>query len=105
MPKSRRSKACDIPTRVKREVLERDGGHCIVCGKYGGIPNAHFISRADGGLGIAENIVSLCLGCHRAYDGEERGRLRPVIADYLRGIYPHWDEKKLVYSKWREQDV
>ena len=32
------------------------------------MPNAHYISRAHGGLGIEENIVTLCLDCHNNYD-------------------------------------
>lgn len=54
----------------------------------------------QGGLGIEENVVTLCCGCHRAYDqGPHRAAIRRVIADYLQGFYPHWDESKLTYRK------
>ena len=48
---SKRSKACDISPKVRQIVYDRDGGCCIICGKQG-IPNAHYISRAHGGLGV-----------------------------------------------------
>ena len=79
--KSKQAKACDIPARVKREVWERDQGRCVLCGaSVNTAPNAHYISRAHGGLGIPENIVTLCTGfgpgsCHDRYDNgtkEER---------------------------------
>ena len=58
--KSRRSKATDIPQKVKQAVWERDGGRCVICGNtHNVMPNAHFISRANGGLGIEENVVHL----------------------------------------------
>ena len=61
----RRTKALQIPPAVKRAVHDRDGGLCILCGRPGD-PVAHYISRAQGGLGIAENVVTLCGGCHTA---------------------------------------
>lgn len=32
-----------------------------MCGSSYAMPNAHYIARAQGGLGIEENIVTLCL--------------------------------------------
>ena len=59
--KSKRTKATDIPQKVKQAVWERDGGRCVVCGCCRNVmPNAHFIPRSKGGLGIEENIVTLC---------------------------------------------
>ena len=43
--KSKMSKACDIPMRIKKLVYERDDGKCIVCHQPG-VPNAHFIPRS-----------------------------------------------------------
>ena len=59
--KTKRSKATDIPMSVKQKVWERDKGMCVVCGNnYNVMPNAHFISRSKGGLGIEQHIVTLC---------------------------------------------
>lgn len=97
----KQTKALDIPQKVKDEVLERDGHQCIICGSIFSKPNAHYISRAHGGLGIPENVVTLCFACHDFYDnGAGGGSLRPIIAEYLRSQYPGWDERKLVYRKY-----
>lgn len=99
--KSRRSKACDITQSVKNKVWQRDDGHCIVCGSTWAMPNAHYISRANGGLGIEQNIVTLCQKCHYAYDNTtDRPIYREHIKSYLRGVYgADWDETKLTYKK------
>ena len=46
---------------MKRQVLERDG-RCVICGANDGQPVAHIVARSHGGLGIPENIVTLCPG-------------------------------------------
>lgn len=98
---SKRTKALSISQSVKKKVYERDNGRCIICGRSGA-PNAHYISRAHGGLGIEENIVTLCHECHRDYDQSiQRISLGRMIADYLRGVYPDWNEDNLIYRKDR----
>lgn len=106
--KTKRSKACDIPQKVKQAVWERDNGCCVVCGNnYNVMPNGHFISRAKGGLGIEENIVTLCTEltpnkCHRKYDfgtKQEREEIGNKIENYLKSKYPNWDKENLTYKK------
>ncbi len=97
--KSRRTKALEISRSVKQKVYERDGGCCILCGRPGN-PEAHFISRAHGGLGIEENIVTLCRECHRRFDQTtDRELMWPMIADYLKSHYADWEIGNLVYRK------
>lgn len=106
--KSKRSQACDISPKVKQEVWERDNHRCIICGSPLAAPNAHYIPRSAGGLGIPENIVTLCTNfspnrCHYRYDfgsADDREQIGQQIEDYLRGIYPDWDPEKLVYKKY-----
>lgn len=99
--KSKRSKACDIPPSVKLKVYERDNGLCIICGRPGK-PNAHYIRRTAGGLGIEQNIVTLCLICHSKFDdGFCRESYGNKIRDYLKSMYKDWNEKELIYDKWR----
>ena len=103
--KSRRSKACDITQEVKKKVWERDNHACIVCGNPQAMPNAHFISRAHGGLGIEQNIVTLCQNCHHAYDNTaDRPIYREYIKTYLKGIYgAEWSEESLLYNKFTQK--
>lgn len=99
---NKRTKALAISAAVKRHVYERDGGRCVLCGSIYGLPNAHYISRAQGGLGIEKNIVTLCPTCHRAYDQTEaRPEIEDELQKYLRSRYQDWDEADLIYMKWR----
>lgn len=96
---NKRTKALAIPTAVKRRVNERDEGMCVLCGRIG-YPNAHFIARSQGGLGIEENIVTLCHECHSFYDNSPMRRIiRDELRNYLKKQYPEWDETKLYYKK------
>lgn len=107
--KSKRAKATDIPMSVKQKVWERDMGRCVVCGNnYNVMPNAHYISRAKGGLGIEQNIVTLCTNftknqCHHKYDNgtkEEHDRIQEKIKKYLKSKYPDWNKDDLIYKKY-----
>ena len=96
----RQTRKTAIRPEVKRAVYERDGGRCILCGKRG-LPNAHFIGRAHGGLGIEENIITLCRECHDRYDNSaDRKVIREILREYLKSKYPEWDESKLNYHKY-----
>ena len=99
----KRTKALAISKAVKAAVYARDGGCCVLCLSRYGLPEAHYISRAQGGKGIEENIVTLCANCHREYDqGFHRQEIREELREYLKKQYPDWDESKLVYDKWVE---
>ena len=94
------TKTTNITESVRKEVYRRDSHKCIICGN----PNvqvAHYIPRSRLGLGIAENLVCLCVSCHIEYDnGKNPKSYKNAIQDYLRSYYPNWNEKKLVYRKW-----
>ena len=101
MAKSRQTKAHEIPPKVKEAVYERDGGACVWCGRRG-LPNAHFVARSQGGLGIEENTLTLCPDCHRRFDQtDERPKMREFFKEYLQSKYTDWNEDKLIYKKWR----
>lgn len=94
----KRTKALMIPAEVKAIVLERDKS-CICCGRDG-YPNAHYISRAHGGLGIEQNIVTLCQRCHHEYDNGRFPELyRGIIQRYLFEKYPGFPDELRVYQK------
>ena len=100
--KRKQTKATDIPPSVKKAVWERDKQRCILCGQYGE-PVAHYISRAQGGLGVERNIVTLCHICHQAYDqSQKRDQYRKFIREHLKRCYPDWNENDLIYHKYEE---
>ena len=105
----KRVDALAISQAVKAAVAERDSIDgipcCIWCGRPAPAPlaysNAHYISRAQGGLGIEENILTLCPDCHRIYDQTAaRESMRPILRRYLRERYPNWNENKLTFEKY-----
>ena len=94
------TKATSIPIEVKKKVYIRDGGKCVVCGKPG-LPNAHYIRRSQGGLGIEENVVTLCPECHHDFDnGFRREEIGAWLSEYLDKWYPDFPDEKRVYSKY-----
>lgn len=100
---SKRSKATDIPMSVKKKVWERDNHHCINCGNPYAMPNAHYISRAHGGLGIEQNVVTLCQDCHHNFDNGKNKQVKEAIKHkietHLRTYYEDWDNYTLTYKK------
>ena len=97
---NKRTKALMIPQGVKEAVYKRDGGCCVYCGSPSGEPNAHFISRSQGGLGISRNILTLCPNCHRKYDAtHNRKEMREFFRKYLKSKYREWDEEALVFRR------
>ena len=99
--KSKRSKATDITPNVKNKVWERDFKRCVVCYSPNAFPNAHvFIRRSHGGLGIEENIVTLCNQCHRDFDEGKNARhevVKEIIYEHMYKHYPDLDITKLKY--------
>lgn len=102
---SKMSKACDITPRVRRRVYQRDSKRCILCGTNYPIEVAHYIPRSQCGLGIEQNLVCLCKNCHDEYDnGDKREEHGEDIRGYLKAYYKNWNEKDLVYNKYRWLD-
>lgn len=97
----KRTKALAISPKIKAAVWARDGGKCILCGSHNAEPNAHYIARSHSGLGVEQNIVTLCAGCHYAYDNTHaRPVLREEIKAYLMNHYEGWNEADLIFKKW-----
>ena len=98
--KGKRAKATDIPQKVKKIVWERDGHRCIFCGNPEAMPNAHVISRAKGGLGIPENVVTLCRRCHDVIDNStHRLSMLMFCSLYLSRFYPGWTADQVTFKK------
>ncbi len=96
----RRTKALQIPMKVKKRVYERDNGCCIWCGMPGD-PVCHYIAKSQGGKGIEQNILTGCYKCHTAFDqSDQRYAYREIARDYLMSKYPDWNEEDLYYKKY-----
>ena len=99
---SKRSKACDIPKKVREEVYKRDKG-CIICGSIHNLTIAHFISRAQSGRGIKENLVTLCTLCYHEMDnGKNSLEIKEKVRQYLEKLYPNFTDEMRTYDKWRK---
>ena len=57
----------------------------------------------NGGLGVEENVVTLCPKCHFEEDfGQDTKLYEEYIENYLKGVYgENWSKEKLIYNKWR----
>ena len=95
------TKACAITLETRKRVFKRDKGLCVLCGRrvHESCSNAHFVSRAQLGKGIEENILTLCPECHRKYDGADRNKIKPHLMSYLKSQYSDWNIQNLVYRK------
>ena len=92
--------ACDISPSVRKEVVERDGGECIICGCGRGIEIAHYQSRGRLGLGVPQNLACLCRRCHYNYDnGNLHREIKNLFREHLKAHYEDWNENDLVYRK------
>ena len=112
---SKRSRACDISDKVRKEVHARDGG-CIFCRLGYMLPPEdeftttrnmlqimHFIPRSQGGLGIPENLALGCVWHHNMLDNGNLGLhddMMTIFEAYLRARHDGWNKEKLRYSKW-----
>lgn len=103
--KSKRSKACEITKKVKEIVWHRDNKRCVYCKRYVPISCAccHFIPRSKSGLGIEQNILTLCINCHGNFDNsDKRQAYKNIFREYLQNIYGEsWKEEDLMYNKWK----
>ncbi|MCA1670460.1 MAG: HNH endonuclease [Thermomicrobia bacterium] len=55
---------------------QRDGYRCVRCGEGDAILHAHHvIHRSDGGSDDLDNLITLCVPCHR----KEHGRYIPLF--------------------------
>ena len=102
------TKARDFDRKAKAAISERDSIDgwpcCVFCGAAAPAPlawsNAHYISRAQGGLGIPENGLTLCPICHNRYDQTTaRQEMRGYFREYLMEHYEDWSEDALIYRK------
>ena len=97
--KSARSNACNFDLKTKQLMLERDNYKCIFCTSLNVTP-AHYLPRSQGGLGILENGVCLCVSCHQALDnGIAKEHLKLKVRRYLDKHYPGFTDVERTYNR------
>jgi len=50
---------------LRRQVLERDGWRCQLCGSMAGVEVHHIQRRSQVGADAEQNLITLCSACHR----------------------------------------
>ena len=105
---SNQSKACEFTNKVRQEIYERDNNSCIMpdCMNPFGLGIAHiFKSRAKGGLGVAQNGVTLCQHHHGLLDNGRSAAQAEYIdrycKEYLTQHYGTIKMEDITYDKWK----
>ena len=101
---SKRTKATSISQSVRETVLQRDmidyTPCCIFCHQRHNPTIAHYVSRANGGLGIPQNLACVCMECHRKLDqSTQRKDMLEIFKRHLIRHYEDWNEDDLKYRK------
>jgi hypothetical protein len=109
---NRSTKLKQFSKQVKEIIYERDVIDgvpcCIFCGTYQNLSVAHFVGKAQQGLGIQENGFLACIAgknCHHEFDNgkskERKQQMRIHAEEHLRSKYQFWDENMLRQkNKW-----
>ena len=116
MKKSKQAKLREFNKAAREDIKRRDQGQCIFCAAgyrmegatwYGRslLSIMHYIPRSQGGLGIPQNGALGCQYHHEMLDNGNKGNrveMLEIFREHLKENYTDWDEKKLVYDKWKE---
>jgi hypothetical protein len=89
--------------RLAHEVIDGQGGQCLICGAEGDLTCHHVVARRDGGTDVRENLIGLCASDHTTLHLVERdiplrSRLliaamvvfgpSPAVCRFLRFVFP-----------------
>lgn len=115
MGKSKQSRAREFSPLERQKIELRDRGKCIFCELGYRTSNGtwfgkkiksimHYIPRSKNGLGIEQNGAVGCQYHHEMMDNGNKGNreeMLEIFQEYLKSKYPDWNEKDLIYDKWR----
>lgn len=100
---SKRRRATDITQKVRKDVHARDKLRCVACGRNYNLQIAHvYLPRSRGGLGVVENLATLCINCHIDYDNgrdEKREIVKKKLFAYMERHYGKPNLNDLKYKK------
>ena len=57
----------DVYRQLCRQVLERDGWRCQRCGAMSNLEVHHQEFRSHSGCDTEENLITLCVHCHKLF--------------------------------------
>jgi 5-methylcytosine-specific restriction endonuclease McrA len=101
-----RTKATSVNPKVRETILERDNNQCVSCGSRSNLTMAHvFVNRSHGGMGVKENLATLCIKCHHELDNgkkHEQDYQRAAVQFYMIEKYGMPELKKITYNKWND---
>lgn len=114
--KSKQAKCREFGRKAREEIKARDNNKCIFCAAgyrmdgatwYGQslLSIMHYIPRSHNGLGIPHNGAVGCQYHHEMLDNGNKGNrdeMLEIFREHLKDNYTDWDEKNLVYDKWKE---
>lgn len=100
------TKATGITPKIRKKVWERDNHKCVICDCYvvEKFANSHFIKRSQLGLGIEENILTMCERCHTLFDLEDKEVKRKAKL-YIQQLYPNFSDEDRRYSKYAKKEI
>lgn len=55
--------------KIRKLVIFRDGGMCVICGETEGLQVDHIVERQHGGGDQMDNLQTLCQRCHKSKIG------------------------------------
>lgn len=113
--KSKQARAREFSPNSRKEIYSRDCGRCIFCTMNYRMDGAlwletkilsvmHYIPRSQNGLGIPQNGALGCQYHHNMLDNGNigvRDEMLEKFKEYLKNHYEDWNEKELVYNKWK----
>ena len=63
--------------KIRKQIIERDKGHCLKCGRGQAIEVHHIVPVREDGTDEPENLATLCHVCHLEWDVFESGMVTP----------------------------
>lgn len=57
--------------KLRTQVFKRDKYYCQKCGRLEALEIHHIVPRVDNGKDILDNLITLCLACHKEWHSLE----------------------------------
>lgn len=61
---------CRVPKYLRKRIIQRDGGKCLLCGDAENLTIDHNIPISLGGSNRENNLLTLCRKCNQEKDNK-----------------------------------